>query len=78
MIFTGGEPEKYLQFFEMDSGFIRKKNLKPDTANMLKASIEDTQLQLEAHSVLKQKGDAANEIVTDSGAEDADDIDEKR
>ena len=30
-LFTGGESEKYLQFFEMVSGFIRKKNPKTDT-----------------------------------------------
>jgi len=42
--------------------------------NMLKGSIEDEQLQLEAHLALKPQGDAANEIVTDYGAGDTEDI----
>jgi len=42
------------------------------------ASIKDEQLQLEAHLALEPKGDAATEYITDSGAEDADDIEEKK
>jgi len=45
VVFTGGEPEKYLRIFEMVSGFIHEKNLMTDT-NVLKAYIEDKRLQL--------------------------------
>ena len=38
VIFAGGETEKCLQFFEMVSGFICKKNIRTDI-NMLNTSI---------------------------------------
>ena len=53
-LFTGGEPKKYLQFFEMLPGFIRKKNLM-DNINMPEATIEDEQLQLDTHLARKIK-----------------------
>ena len=77
MTFTGGEYEKYLQFFEMVSGFICKKYLKTAT-NTLNALIEDEQPQLEAHLALKPKGDMASSYATDSGTEDADNIEEEK
>jgi len=61
----------------MVSGFIRKKNLKTDT-DMLEAAIKDEQLQLDTHLTLEPTGYVVDEIITDSGAEDDDDIEENR
>ena len=68
-LFTGYEPEKYLQFFDIVSGFIQKKNLKTDT-NELELAIEEEQLELDTHLTLEPPGDVALEYATDSGADE--------
>ena len=73
-LFTGDEPEKYLQFFDIVPGFIRKKNLKTDT-DELKVAIKDKQLLLDSHLAMEPKWDVTSEYVTDSDAEDEEDGD---
>jgi len=68
-LFTGGEPEKYLHFFDIVVGFIRNKNIKTDT-DELEVAIEYEQLQLDTHLALDPTGDVALGYATDSGAED--------
>jgi len=75
-LFTGGEPKKYLQFFDTVSGFVRKKNIKTDT-NELELAIKEEQLEQNTHLMLGPIGDIALEYATDSGAEDEEDGEEE-
>ena len=67
----GGEPEKYLQFFDMICGFICETNLKTDT-NEAQRLIDDEKLLIETHLAMKPVEDVTSPDVIHPEVEDGD------